>query len=180
MGSAFVPLTILSKRGKMKNRSILLYPVAVLLMTFQVGCASSEQERDQRSQIRAQQPADSPQAIMERAGFAFTNAPGLTEEQKMRLGAIYSRVYTDASVIRREMGQAKSLLFMKLASADYNSKEISSLKNRIVKLDQRRLDLMFKALDDVQKIVGRGEAAEKIYKHFQDYEIPRKQDTASE
>ncbi|MGZ3725926.1 MAG: hypothetical protein ACXWQQ_08995 [Pseudobdellovibrio sp.] len=157
----------------MKNISIIAYSVATLVLILQVGCASSELEREQRKEIRAQQPADTPQEIMERASLAFANAPGLTPDQKVKLGAIYSQVYTDATAIRREIGQAKSLLFSKLASVDYTDKEISSLKNRIVKLDQRRLDLMFKALDDVQEVVGHGEAAEKIYKHFEDYEIPR-------
>ena len=164
----------------MKNISRIVYSLVAIVLVLQLGCASSELEREQRAQIRAQQPADSPQQIMERAALAFSNAPGLTPEQKIKLGAIYSQVYTEATTIRREMGQAKSLLFMKLANTNYKNKEILSLKNRIIRLDQRRLDLMFKALEDVQDVVGRGEDAERIYKHFEDYEIPQRQNYSAE
>lgn len=157
----------------MKNKSIMLYTSVAMALVVLLGCASAELEREQRQQIRAQPPADSPQEIMQRASAAFSNAPGLTPEQKTKLSAVYSQVYADAMEIRREMGQAKSLLFSKLASVNYKNKEIVNLKNRIVKLDQRRLDLMFNALGDVQKIVGTGDAAEKIYKHFEDHEVPR-------
>ncbi len=61
---------------------------------------------------------------------------------------------------------------MTLAKVDYKDTEIKNLKNKIVHLDQERLNLMFGALDDVRKVVGMGIEAEKIYKHFQDYEMP--------
>ena len=156
----------------MKNISIVIYTLATLMLMLQVGCATSDLEREQKAQIRSQAPADSPQQIMDRAAMAFSNAPGLTVEQKAKLGTIYSQVYTEAMSIRREMGQAKSLLFMKLATTDYKNSEIISLKKRIVKLDQRRLDVMFKALEDVQNVVGHGADAKELYKHFEDFEIP--------
>ena len=124
-------------------------------------------------QIKAQVPADAPEQIMSRAAMAFSNAEGLTAEQKIKLSSIYTRVYTESMRIRREIGQSKSLLFSTLAKVDYKDSEIKNLKKRIVTLDQQRLNLMFGALDDVQKIVGRGIEAEKIYKHFEEHEKPR-------
>ncbi|MBY0555446.1 hypothetical protein K2P97_13015 [bacterium] len=137
-------------------------------------CSSTKKEREQELalQVKMQEPADTPDQIMHRAAIAFSNADGLTAQQKWMLSDIYSRVYTESMRIRREMGQSKSLLFMTLAKVDYKSSEIDALKKKIVELDQKRLKLMFDALDDVQRIVGKGIEAEKIYKHFQDYEMP--------
>ena len=75
--------------------------------------------------------------------------------------------------IRRNIGQSKSLMFSRLASVDYDSVEIKKLKERIVKLDQERLNIMFQALADVQAIVGRGIDKEKVYKYFQENELPK-------
>lgn len=161
------------KKFSLKNVSIGFYVIGTLAFVAQVGCATSDLDREQRAQIKAQQPADSPEQIMERASLAFSNAPGLTPDQKAKLSGVYSRVYVESSAIRRELGQAKSLLFMTIAKIDYTDREVVNLKNRIVKLDQRRLNIMFKALEDVQKIVGRGVEAEKIFKHFEDHEMPR-------
>lgn len=155
----------------MKN-TIMTGILTALLLT---GCSSAQtkqQEREREAQIQRQEPADTPSELAGRAAMAFANAPNLTPEQKLRLSEIYSRVYTEAQKIRREMGKTKSLLFMTLAKADYKSKEIADLKSRIVVLDQERLILMFEALEDVQAVVGQGVEAEKIYKHFREYEQP--------
>ena len=124
--------------------------------------------------IKSQEPADTPQHIAMRAAEAFSGAPGLSAEQKMKLHAVYTRVYSEATQIRRDIGQSKSLLFMMLANSDYKSADITRLKKKIVELDQKRLTLMFDALNDVQKIVGKGIEAEKIYKHLHENEFPKK------
>lgn len=155
----------------MKKQTTTLL-ISLLLLA---GCTSEtkrQEEREREARIQMQAPADTPQDIVRRAALAFSNAPGLNQEQKVRLGEIYARVYIDAVRIRRDIGKTKSLLFSTLAKADYKSTEITELKNRIVELDHERLVLMFKALEDVQQVVGKGIEAEKIYKHFQDYEVP--------
>ncbi len=81
--------------------------------------------------------------------------------------------YSQAIEIRTEMGKSKALLFMKAADVNYKSNEIEILKNKIVDLDQKRLNLMFKALTKVQDVVGYGKDREQIYKRFYDFEIPR-------
>ena len=123
-------------------------------------------------QVHQQEPADGAQQIMQRAATAFSSAPGLTPAQKMRLGEIYSQVYLKSMKIRREIGQSKSLMFSRLASVDYDSSEIKKLKARVVKLYQERLDIMFLALAQVQEVVGKGIDVERIYKYFEEKEIP--------
>lgn len=137
-------------------------------------CSSAKKVNDAElaTQAKLQEPADTPDQIMHRAAMAFSNAEGLTAQQKWLLSDIYARVYTESMNIRREMGQNKSLLFMTLAKVDYKKSDITALKNKIIELDQKRLKIMFNALDEVQRIVGHGIEAEKIYKHFQDYEMP--------
>lgn len=149
-----------------------LLPLALFIALSSCASQKALSPEQINQEVAAQAPADSPDQIMDRAAAAFSNAPGLTPEQKIKLQTIYARVYTNSMRIRRELGQSKSLLFMTLAKVDYKSSEITSLKKKIVGLDQERMTLMFNALDDVQKVIGKGIEAEKIYKHFEDYEIP--------
>lgn len=155
--------------------NIKMYILSICALTL-TACASSQKEKDAElaMKIHQQTPADNPDEIMRRAAIAFSNAEGLTAQQKWMLNDIYTRVYTESMRIRREMGQSKSLLFMTLAKVDYKAAEINQLKQKITDLDQRRLKIMFDALDDVQRIVGKGIESEKIYKHFQDYEMPNR------
>lgn len=147
--------------------------ILVLSALILTACATTKKEEAELAlKIKMQEPANTPDQIVHRAAVAFSNADGLTAQQKWMLSDIYSRVYTESMRIRHEMGQSKSLLFMTLAKVDYKSSEIDAIKKKIVELDQKRLKLMFDALDDVQRIVGKGIEAEKIYKHFEDYEMP--------
>jgi len=141
-----------------------------------VGCATAPEKQEDKvleARIKSEAPAPSPEAIAERGAQVFINAPNLSDEQKRKIMAIYIRTFNDAITIRNEIGQAKSLLFKLAAQSSFKSKEIESLKNRIVELDQKRLKIMFKALEDVQAIVGLGKDREEIWKHFYDFEYPK-------
>lgn len=149
----------------------------ILSLTIIAGltsCANTDaKDSSLNNQIESQAPADTPQAIVERAASTFSNVEGINAKQRSRLSEIYTQVYFESTKIRREMGQAKSLLFQTLAKPEYKESDITKLKKKIISLDQKRLNLMFKALDDVQAVVGKGVTnADKIYQHFQDYEIP--------
>lgn len=102
---------------------------------------------------------------------AFINSPDLTAAQKEQLKAIYGRTFAQARVYQAELAEMKTKLFQTLASRDYKSKDITNMKKEITKLDQKRLDLMFGALSEVQGIVGYGADKEKIYKHLRDYDL---------
>lgn len=111
--------------------------------------------------------------IASKGAAEFVNSSALNPEQKQKIMLIYSRVYMDAASIRKEILQAKSEIFKMIANLKHNSKEINTLKNKIIRLDKQRLDIMFKALKDVQDVVGYGPDKEDIYRHFYDFEIPR-------
>lgn len=157
-------------------KKITAFTILACITLIISGCSTPEKKEETvlNEKIKAQEPADTPQHIAVRAAEAFSGAPGLSAEQKMKLHAIYTRVYSESMQIRRDIGQSKSLLFMTLANSDYKSADITRLKKKIVDLDQKRLTLMFDALQDVQKIVGKGIEAEKIYKHLHEHEVPKK------
>ncbi len=149
-----------------------LFLLTILLVTS-CNSATKKQEAEIDQQVSQQQPANTPEQIADRASETFSRAEGLTEPQRQKLIMIYMHTYTQAMEIRNEMGKSKVLLFKKAADVNYKSNEIEILKKKIVDLDKKRLNLMFKALAEVQDVVGYGKDKEQIYKHFYDYEIPR-------
>lgn len=151
------------------NRKILMLPVAIL---FLGACSSEPKKTELDQQVKAQPVASTPEQIAQRAAETFSNAPGLSVEQKQKLMVIYSKTYTESRAISAELGQSKSLLFQMLASVDYKSKDMNALKKKIKDLDGKRMSLMFQSLEDVQKVVGYGKDREEIYKHLRYYEFP--------
>ena len=125
------------------------------------------------SKIAAEPPASSADDIGDRAAEAFSQADGLTTSQKIRLLKIYRQTYEEAVQIQSEIGKSKSLLFSLVSSSKYDSKDIERIKNKVVALDQKRLKIMFKALADVQAVVGYGDDKQDLYKHFFDFEYPK-------
>lgn len=155
-------------------KTIITKALFFSMFAFLFACGSTEKEQDQQlsQKINQQAPANSSEEILQRAASMFANAEGLTAEQKEKLTSIYTKVYIESMQIRKDLGKSKSLLFSTLSKPDYQPSEITNLKKRIVDLDQKRLDVMFAALDDVQAVVGKGQGSEKLYKHFERYEYP--------
>jgi hypothetical protein len=156
---------------KLQSRYILIF--LCLLIS---GCVSNpvQKDNDLNMKIAAEKPADTPDEIAQRGASTFISAPGLSDAQRQKLMEVYTRTYFGAENIRTQIGQAKSLMFKMIAKQNYKSKEMQTLKTKIVGLDQSRLQLMFQALADVQAIVGYGNDSEKekIYQHFEKFEVP--------
>ena len=156
----------------MKNNLVKIAILPALVLLAACGSAEKKEEAAVNVQVQAQPPADTPEQILARAAQTFSTIEGLEPAKQEKLRETYTRVYTDSMNIRREIGQSKSLLFATLAKPDYKASEISKLKKKIVALDEKRLSLMFKALDDVQTIIGKGPGREELFKRLERYETP--------
>jgi Spy/CpxP family protein refolding chaperone len=158
--------------GLKSRTSLFVILCAGTLLIASCSTKNKAAEMDLERQIHAQPEASSPKEIENRAAEAFANAPGLTNEQKAKLKVIYQRVYAEASGIRKEIGQSKSMMFQLVANNDYRSADIQRLQNKIVALDLKRLDIMFKALEEVQGVIGYGKDKDELYWRLRHYEFP--------
>lgn len=86
---------------------------------------------------------------------AFMNAPGLTDAQKIKLSEIMKATFGEAQKIKLEIANQKVDLFEVITNPAAQDSEVTKIKRKIVELDKKRLDLMFKSLDAVQKVVGK-------------------------
>lgn len=141
--------------------------LAIFVVTTSFGCSHMQTKEKQHS-------CENPHTASPHSGVitaeSFINSPDLSPAQKEQLKSIYGRVFAQSRMYRAELIEAKSKMFQTLATRDYKSNEISKLKKEIIAIDQRRLDLMFGALAEVQGVVGYGEDKEKIYRQLRDYD----------
>lgn len=159
-----------------KLTSLFLLPLVFGLVT---ACAStpSEEENALAREAAKQENIKTPEQMLNRAAESFSNIEGLPAGDREKLASIYTKTYLDSVSIRKEIGQHKALLFKTLARKDYKQNDVKMIKDKIVSLDQKRLDVMFKALDDIQGVIGKGSpAADEIYKRLERYEYPMARD----
>lgn len=143
-----------------------------------VGCGSTPTEQKVEKEVQATPAPKQAGDLASEGHQAFLNAPNLTEAQKIKLSEVMKTTYAEAIKIKEEIGKSKLVLFKTITSPDYKQKEVDVIKKKITKLDQKRLEIMFKSLDDVQKIIGRNpETAEylqrimKEHMHSGEYEM---------
>lgn len=165
----------------MNRFKILITPVLALTL---VACAHKGKEHgehqhkcegscDHKGKGHGDHAAMSGAGIKQSAVDTFANAPGLTDVQKQKLGDVVSKVAKEGAEIRKQIGDAKTDLFKVASSKAFSSKEVTEVRDKITKLDQKRLAIMYQALADVQAIVGFGPDKEELYRRLRDYDNMR-------
>lgn len=79
--------------------------------------------------------------------------PGITKDQTDKLLNMHATVYEESQEINRRIYQNKVLLFKYLAES--KTKEMNMVRSDIKSLYNKKLDVMFRAFDDVQNILGK-------------------------
>lgn len=97
---------------------------------------------------------------------AFMKAPGLTEAQKIKLSDVMKTTFSDAQKIKIEIANQKIDLFDAITNPTAKDTDVQNIKKKIADLDQKRLALMFKSLDEVQKIIGKNPETGKYLRNI--------------
>ncbi len=107
---------------------------------------------------------------MARGFDTWAGSTNIDIDQKSKLWTLHSSTAREAFRIRDEITKAKSAMFKELAAGGEDKAMINGLKTKIVKLDQERMDIMFKALDSVQRILGNGRESKEYYLYLEELE----------
>lgn len=129
-------------------------------------CASQEEKRDAEQRIQAEQPVAPDESFANRGANLFVDAKGISEAQRQELLKIHTDTYQKSSTLRDEITKTKTALFRSILDPKVSEKEIGLMKNKIVKLDRERLDVMLSAFNDVQKVVGRKDVDPAVLEPF--------------
>ena len=137
-------------------RKAQLGPWSVVFASLLVapGCSHSKVNQDIDSKLKNEPDFTKREEVSESARETIEDATNLTAPQKQSLLALHQRVRTEASELRHESLKLRALLVSELISPTYREDEVRQIKKRIENLDHRQLSLVFKAVDDADKILG--------------------------
>jgi hypothetical protein len=142
----------------MNNLKRVFYAVGFLGL---IACASTQASKELDNRIANEKPLQTPGEIAIQGAKNFSETPGLSENQRLELLRINRETAEQAHAIQAQIGQTKSVLFEVLAKPQYKKSEVEYLKNKLSKLDKKRLNLMFQSLDKVEKVLGRSSVDKK-------------------
>lgn len=152
-------------------KRLLFTIISIFLLGYSTSSSAKETSLD--AKIKAEKEANTPEEIAQRAADVFSSAPGLTPDQRKKLNKLYLKTYSESRQITKEIGQMKSLLFKEAAIKKFKSNEVNELTRKIMDADQRRMNLMFSALEEMQNIVGYGQDKKDLYEYLRNYDIPK-------
>ena len=129
------------------------YLASLVSLTFFLGCASSTKKEVDKD-IAEQHETTSAQSV-DTGRKVIAESSRLTEDQKQKMLALMDRTQAEIASIKKEEGQIKASLFKYLAREELTESKISIYRSQLVKIDKKKMDLMFSSLEETQKILGK-------------------------
>lgn len=100
-----------------------------------------------------------------RKGYEIiTNSKSLTEEQRQKFFKLHSRMVRETFAIQDEMSKLKVVLFDTVMTKPLDNQKIEVIKKRLIELNNKKMNNMLGALDEVKDILG--QIPEKEYKEL--------------
>lgn len=131
-----------------------LIPLTIAVAFALLGCATPAQKRVDKA-VKQESGVSSQAELYKKGHQAILNSPGATKEQREKMLSLYSRTGQEIAAIRSEMGKLKGVLFRNLMNPKSKETDLNVIKRRLSRLNQRKLDVMFDALADSRKILGK-------------------------
>lgn len=105
------------------------------------------------------------EALKENGISLIQESNSLTSDQKKRLTELTIKMNDEMNTIRSQESKLKMVLFKTIVNPKAETREITTLKNRVIAPDRQKTNKMLSALDEAQKIMGRrDERDEKFYR----------------
>lgn len=130
------------------------YGVWILLFGLSLGACAHRQVEDEVNREVAAQPSRPMDGGVAYKGLEAIESSRLSDDQKNQFRELQTRMMVETAQNRDDTSKLKGVLFETLASPQYDRSKVEEIKRRLVKLNQARMENMFRALEEVQKIVG--------------------------
>lgn len=125
------------------------------------GCATSALEKQVDKEAAAEPPRAMHGELAGKGMDAFRNSPALTETQRRKLSDLHARMMNDTFRIQEEISRLKGVLFDTIVTTPYNAAKAETIKDKLIKLNDKRMTNMFDALTEAEKILGYVSPAER-------------------
>lgn len=147
----------------MKTRHLKNFLVCFALVASACTKAEKYDETELTKEV-SEQPARAMHGQMAEKGVqAILESESLTVDEKDQILKIYGGVAEKTFVIQDETSQLLGVLFETMTKRPYNAKKIEGLKERLVALNTKKMNVMFQGMDEVRKVVDKSAFPDKIY-----------------
>ena len=89
------------------------------------------------------------------ARSAIDSAPNLTPNQRSQLKSLGAATSQQMTELRDQSLKLRAILVQDIVSANYNPREVNQIKQRIKRVEDQRLSVMFSAIDSANEMIGR-------------------------
>jgi hypothetical protein len=148
----------------MKLKTVL---IAILLLGL-ASCSSSV-KKSVNSDRANLSPMISKEEMIDEISKTLNSIEGLTDYQKEELRDIHAQVMTESWEINQGIREHKLLLFKYLTAKKVKTKKVNYAKKQIIRLFNKKLDLMLSSLDKVKAVMGKD--ADKVFQSRQFMEM---------
>lgn len=133
--------------------------MAVLSVALISGCAHKSTEKTVDTKVE-QESVKTHAELQDQTDKLLANSPNLSAEQRQKLSELRDSVRKENREMYTESMKLRSVLLKDVFAKDYNKKEVAAVEKKIRKLENKRLDNLFDAVDKANKILGRQRSVE--------------------
>ena len=127
---------------------------AVLATVGLMGCAQTQVEKDLDREATAEPARRMHGGVATKGYEAIENSRSLSPEQKQQLKELHGQMIAKTFTIQEDTAKLKGVLFNTLTKSPYDEQKVETIKKRLVALNEQKMQNMFSALSQAQKILG--------------------------
>ena len=125
------------------------------------GCASNKLDQELDAKLANEGEIRSRRDLQAQATQLIESEPALDSDRKVKLMNLKDSTRTQIDELTETSLKLRSLMIKEIASTQDNSDEIQLIKERLRKNEDKRLTVLFKAVDEATGIVGKESFQEK-------------------
>ena len=131
------------------------FPFLFLILTVLAlqGCAHKAAEKRVDDKLAVESVKDSGE-IRAEVSKMIGSAPGLSLDQRKQLMDLHVATMTEMSSLREQSAKLRGVLVDEVITENYDADVVVIIKNRLRKVEDRRLTLLFNTVEKANHILG--------------------------
>ena len=165
-GTEIAPLDVERKGDFMTFRIVPNTLTAVTLSLGLAGlaasCASTPAQTEVDHELATENAPRSQGEASAKTRQTILESRHLSQAQKESLLDLQKRMGGEAALLRDERAKLRSLLVKEMIRSDFSEDRVAAIKSRISTAENRRVALLFDAIDQANKILGHRSAKNEV------------------
>jgi len=120
------------------------------------GCAHSAIDQSIDDKMARQSSVKNRADLNNEAGGLIQNAPGLVEAQRKQLSDLRTKTSAAMADLSDQSLRLRGVLIQEVVALDCDLEEVQAIKDRLKRIEDKRLSIMFDAVDQANSILGHG------------------------